>query len=67
VPEGIEISFPVGRDLADLIGGTLPTLSRTLRAWETQRQIRCHRRRLVIADIEAVARPRRGHRRATRR
>ena len=77
--DGVEIPFPVGRqDLADLIGSTLPTVSRTLRAWETQRQIRRHRRRLVIADVEAVARvlyeetppepkPRRSHRRAARR
>lgn len=79
VEEGVEIPFPVSRqDLADLIGSTLPTVSRTLRAWETQRQIRRYRRRLVIADIEAVARvlykeaapepkPRRSHRRAARR
>jgi CRP/FNR family transcriptional regulator, nitrogen oxide reductase regulator len=77
--DGVEIPFPVGRqDLADLIGSTLPTVSRTLRAWETQRQIRRHRRRLVIADVEAVARvlyqeaspepkPRRSHRRTARR
>lgn len=57
VPEGIEIPFPVSRqDLADLIGSTLPTVSRTLRNWEAQRQIRRYRRRLVIADVEAVAR-----------
>jgi hypothetical protein len=31
-------------------------VSRTLRAWETQRQIGRYRRRLVIADVEAVAR-----------
>jgi hypothetical protein len=31
-------------------------VSRTLRAWEAQRRIRRYRRRLVIADIEAVAR-----------
>jgi CRP-like cAMP-binding protein len=79
VAEGVEIPFPVSRqDLADLIGSTLPTVSRTLRTWETQRQIRRYRRRLVIADVEAVARvlykeapmeskPRRSHRRATRR
>jgi len=77
--EGVEIPFPISRqDLADLIGSTLPTVSRTLRAWETQRQIRRYRRRLVIADIEAVARvlyqktapepkPRRSHRRAAGR
>ncbi len=77
--EGVEIPFPVSRqDLAELIGSTLPTVSRTLRAWETQRQISRYRRRLVIADVEAVARvlyqevahepkPRRSHRRAVRR
>jgi CRP-like cAMP-binding protein len=55
--EGVEIPFPVSRqDLADLIGSTLHMVSRTLRAWETQRRIRRYRRRLVIADIEAVAR-----------
>ncbi|QRM27681.1 Crp/Fnr family transcriptional regulator [Microvirga sp. VF16] len=55
-PEGIEIPFPVSRqDLADLIGSTLPTVSRTLRNWEAQRQIRRYRRRLVIADVESVA------------
>ncbi|WP_445500684.1 Crp/Fnr family transcriptional regulator [Microvirga sp. G4-2] len=79
VPEGIEIPFPVSRqDLADLIGSTLPTVSRTLRTWETQRQIRRLRLRLVIADVEAVARvlyqdgalemkPRRSHRRGAGR
>jgi len=77
--EGVEIPFPLTRqDLADLIGSTLPTVSRTLRAWETQRQIRRYRRRLVIADVEAVARvlyqdevpetkPRRSHRRTAGR
>ncbi|MEE1609862.1 Crp/Fnr family transcriptional regulator [Microvirga sp. CF3016] len=77
--EGVEVPFPVSRqDLADLIGSTLPTVSRTLRAWETQRQIQRYRRRLVIADVEAVARilyqeaapvpkPRRSHRRAAGR
>ena len=55
--EGVEIPFPVSRqDLADLIGSTLHMVSRTLRAWETQRRIRRYRRRLVIADVEAVAR-----------
>ncbi len=54
--EGIEIPFPVSRqDLADLIGSTLPTVSRTLGAWESQRQIRRYRRRLIIANVEAVA------------
>jgi len=78
VPEGVEIPFPVSRqDLADLIGSTLPTVSRTLRAWESQRQIRRYRRRLVIADIgaveavldrgrEAEPKPRRSHRRSAR-
>jgi CRP-like cAMP-binding protein len=55
--EGVEIPFPVSRqDLADLIGSTLHMVSRTMRAWETQRQVRRHRRRLVVADVEAVAR-----------
>lgn len=78
VPEDIEIPFPVSRqDLADLIGSTLPTVSRTLGTWEAQRQIRRYRCRLVIADtgaveavltigLEADARPRRSHRRAAR-
>ncbi len=55
--EGVEIPFPVSRqDLADLIGSTLHMVSRTLRAWEAQRQIGRRRRRLVVADVEAVAR-----------
>jgi CRP-like cAMP-binding protein len=55
--KGVEIPFPVSRqDLADLIGSTLHMVSRTMRTWETQRQIGRHRRRLVIADVEAVAR-----------
>ena len=55
--EGVEIPFPVSRqDLADLIGSTLHMVSRTLRAWEAQRRIGRYRRRLVIADVEAVAR-----------
>ena len=57
VPEGVEIPFPISRqDLADLIGSTLPTVSRTLRNWEMQRQIKRYRLRLVIADVEAVTR-----------
>jgi len=56
VPAGVAIPFPVSRqDLADLIGSTLPTVSRTLRNWEAQRQIKRHRLRLVIADVEAVS------------
>ncbi len=55
--KGVEIPFPVSRqDLADLIGSTLHMVSRTMRTWETQRQIGRHRRRLVIADVEAMAR-----------
>lgn len=55
--EGFEIPFPVSRqDLADMIGSTLHMVSRTLRAWEAQRRIGRYRRRLVIADVEAVAR-----------
>jgi CRP/FNR family transcriptional regulator, nitrogen oxide reductase regulator len=55
--EGVAIPFPVSRqDIADLIGRTLHMVSRTLRAWETQRRIGRHLRRLVIADVEAVAR-----------
>jgi CRP-like cAMP-binding protein len=54
--EGIEIPFPVSRqDLADLIGSTLHVVSRTLSAWEAQRRVKRYRRRLVIADVEAVA------------
>jgi CRP-like cAMP-binding protein len=56
-PDGIEIPFPVTRqDLADLVGTTLHTVSRTLHTWEAQRQIGRRRSRLVIADVEAVAR-----------
>jgi CRP-like cAMP-binding protein len=55
-PDGIEIPFPVTRqDLADLVGTTLHTVSRTLRTWEAQRQIGRRRSRLVIADVGAVA------------
>jgi CRP-like cAMP-binding protein len=55
-PDGVEIPFPVSRqDLADLIGCTLHTVSRTLQAWEAQRQIRRRRRRLVVANLNAVA------------
>jgi CRP/FNR family transcriptional regulator, nitrogen oxide reductase regulator len=54
--DGVEIPFPVSRqDLADLIGSTLHMVSRTLSAWEAQRRVRRYRRRLVIADVEAVA------------
>ena len=54
--EGIEIPFPVSRqDLADLIGSTLHVVSRSLSAWEAQRRVKRYRRRLVIADVEAVA------------
>jgi CRP-like cAMP-binding protein len=54
-PEGLEIPFPVSRrDLADLIGSTLHTVSRTLHAWEAQHQVKRHRRRLIIPDVNAV-------------
>jgi CRP/FNR family transcriptional regulator, nitrogen oxide reductase regulator len=78
-PNGIEILIPLRhQDLADLAGTTLHTVSRTLGTWETQRQIRRGRCRIIITNLAGLLglarastssdpRPRRGHRRAGRR
>jgi CRP-like cAMP-binding protein len=54
---GVEIDFPLTRqDLAELAGATLHTVSRTLSAWDQRGVTASARRRIVIRDVEALAR-----------
>lgn len=52
---GIEIVFPLSRqDLAEMCGTTLHTVSRTLSGWETRGIVDSGRRRVVIAQPDAL-------------
>lgn len=56
-PEGIEIDFPISRqDLAEMVGTTLHTVSRTLAAWEQEGIVRSGRQRVMICDAESLSR-----------
>ncbi|MGB3864180.1 MAG: Crp/Fnr family transcriptional regulator [Xanthobacteraceae bacterium] len=53
---GIEIAFPLSRqDLAEMTGTTLHTVSRTLSGWEARGLVGSGRRRVVIAQPDALA------------
>ena len=53
----IEVPFPVTRqDIADMTGTTLHTVSRTFGLWEKQGLIERGRQRVVVTDLEALAR-----------
>jgi CRP-like cAMP-binding protein len=55
--EGVEIDFPVTRqDIAEMIGTTLFTVSRVLSAWESRGLVQTGRQKIVVADIDALAR-----------
>jgi len=52
---GIEIAFPLSRqDLAEMTGTTLHTVSRTLSAWEEKGIVTSGRRRVVVAQADAL-------------
>ncbi|MCA6107116.1 Crp/Fnr family transcriptional regulator [Bradyrhizobium cenepequi] len=52
---GIEIAFPLSRrDLAEMVGTTLHTVSRTLSAWEERGIVTCGRCRVVLCKPHAL-------------
>ena len=54
---GIELPYPLTRqDIADMSGNTLHTVSRIMAAWETQGILGRGRRKVVIADGDALQR-----------
>lgn len=57
VPGGMLIMLPLSRqDLADMVGATLYTVSRTLKRWDTRGLIAAGRERVVICDLDGLAR-----------
>lgn len=54
---GIELPYPLTRqDIADMSGNTLHTVSRIMAAWEGQGVLGRGRRKVVIADVDALQR-----------
>jgi CRP-like cAMP-binding protein len=54
---GTEIDFPLSRkDVAEICGASLHTVSRTLKSWEMQGAIHTSHQRLTIRDIEDIRR-----------
>jgi CRP-like cAMP-binding protein len=54
---GIEIAFPLLRqDLAEMTGATLHTASRTLSAWENRGIVASARRRIIVHNMNELAR-----------
>ncbi len=52
---GLLIDFPLSRqDLAEMIGATLHTVSRTLSAWEEIGLVECGRQRVVVRDMAGL-------------
>jgi len=57
VGDGMEIDFPVRRkDMAEICGATLHTVSRTLKSWEKLGMVRTNRQRLTIQNIDGIRR-----------
>ncbi len=53
--EGLLIDFPLSRqDLAEMIGTTLHTVSRTLSAWEERGLVEVGRQRVVVRDQQGL-------------
>ncbi|MFN3482632.1 MAG: helix-turn-helix domain-containing protein, partial [Rhabdaerophilum calidifontis] len=53
---GIEIAFPLSRrDVAELAGTTLHTVSRTLSAWEKDGIVMSERRHVIVCRPHALA------------
>lgn len=52
---GIELPYPLTRqDIADMSGNTLHTVSRIMAGWESQGVLGRGRRKVVIADLDAL-------------
>jgi CRP/FNR family transcriptional regulator, nitrogen oxide reductase regulator len=57
VEAGVQVDFALSRqDLAELSGATLYTVSRTLRAWERSGVVRIGRQRVIVRDLNGLAR-----------
>jgi CRP-like cAMP-binding protein len=53
--DGLLIDFPLSRrDLAEMIGATLHTVSRALSAWEEMGLVECGRQRVVVLDMPGL-------------
>jgi CRP-like cAMP-binding protein len=53
--DGTEIDFPLSRkDVAEMCGATLHTVSRTLTSWEKLGAIRTNRQRVTIQDFDEI-------------
>jgi CRP-like cAMP-binding protein len=56
-PDGILITHPLTRqELADLVGTTLYTVSRTLSQWQSEGVLRSDRQQLILRSPKAIAR-----------
>lgn len=54
---GTSISFPIGRkDIAEMCGATLHTVSRTFRGWEKAGLLLTSRQRITISDLDGLKR-----------
>ena len=55
--DGMKIDFPVRRkDMAEICGATLHTVSRTLKSWERLGMVRTDRQCLTIRNIDEIRR-----------
>jgi CRP-like cAMP-binding protein len=51
VPQGIEINFPITRkDVSEMTGTTLQTVSRLLSSWEKRGFVTSKRKKIIICD-----------------
>jgi CRP-like cAMP-binding protein len=56
-PGGTSVDFPISRrDIAEMTGTTLHTVSRILSAWETQGLVEGGRQKLMVRDIPGLTR-----------
>jgi CRP-like cAMP-binding protein len=54
---GLRVDFPISRrDIAEMTGTTLHTVSRILSAWETQGLVEGGRQKLVVRDRAGLSR-----------
>jgi CRP-like cAMP-binding protein len=54
---GTAIDFPLSRkDLAEMCGATLHTVSRTLTAWEKSGTVTTHHQRIIIRELAEIRR-----------
>lgn len=55
--KGTAISFPIGRkDVAEMCGATLHTVSRTFRTWEKAGLLSTRRQRITVSDLAGLKR-----------